>query len=210
MRNACGWDISEFVRFKAGGIYGKHCAVRCYKPRGWPKHVGVHCICKLILIYEYLCEFVGTIIVWVIVKPWVLWWFENSFSLATVRYFLRKENGLIRSQYSLCVCVCVWGGRETFPICEYSCVNVVQYYSGFVLNCCRTRPELVWKLSISYQRPHVFVTFDMPVDYGLSMFLFRALPRPPPVVLSSTTTLLKQKLHVSSSSISISHFNALK
>lgn len=56
----------------------------------------------------------------------------------------------------------------------------------------------------------MFVTFDMPVDYGLSMFLFRVLARPPPVVLSSTTTLLKQKLHVSSRSISIRHFRALK
>jgi len=73
------------------------------------------------------------------------------------------------------VCVCGggagWGG-ETFTICEYSCVSVVQYYSGFVLNCCKTRPELVWKLSFSYQSPHVFVTFDMRVDYGLYMFLY--------------------------------------
>jgi hypothetical protein len=102
--------------------------------------------------------------------------------------------------------VCLWGGGGGFSnlwIFLRKCCSV--HYSDFVLNCCKTRPELVWKLSISYQRPHVFVTFHMPVGYGLSMFLFNVLARPPPVVLSSTTTLLKQKLHVSSRSISIRH-----
>jgi hypothetical protein len=29
---------------------------------GWPKHVGVHCVYKLISVY--LCAFIGTIIVY--------------------------------------------------------------------------------------------------------------------------------------------------